>query len=429
MKIWSESRPEAFASIIVQAIAQMDDLDQRQEYSSEVFIDYMTLLASDIIKEKKDGAVQNGFWNPNQGIADNLMREHMPYTYISWVFSDNPEESLYHGPDIARRVYIYGDVDVEIWKDGKMLQGIDRKGREYAPDLPVEEEYEDDFDFSYILLIRNGTETLTSLPYNENYQIRIRTGGDEYIQVFDLYSLPYQTFGIMDDIDFIYVSKGEYLLDFSTNTDEFTIEPIEGEVINRLSVPYQYSPTMIMAAESDAVKHLTIPGLLALIFWVLVVVTAVLLVCLVIAIVHKIRKKKHGKSYSPWFVIIPHLFIAAFFTVLTEFCTMHMFLVTMARVVCALVTMAVICLLSLRGLIRNRCIRNVVILAILAAAAVVNVAVYQRSALASSETSTLVIYCICIAGLCVLAVSTFFGRKHPKQFVDTDLQTGSAQES
>ena len=411
MKIWSEADPETFATIFILAIEQLDDLDQRQEYSSSVFVEYLTLFASSIISEKDDKGTQM-YWNSKQGAVDNLMREHMPYTYLNWVFSNNPEVPLYHGPDIARRVYIYGNVDVEVWKNGRMIQGIDQNGREYFPELDRNTLNENGFSFNYVFLIRNGTETLTSLPYDGTYQIRIKTRKDEYITVYDLFSTPRQTFGLMDDLDLIHVSEGEYKLDFSEYTDEFSVEAIDGEVLERYSVPYQYSPTMIMGGECDAVEYLTLPDMILIFVGVALFIVLLLLICLVIAIVHKIRKKKRGKPYSPWFVIIPHLLIVALFTYLTEFYTMHMFTIVPARTACAFVTMAAICLLALRGLIRNRCVRNAVIFAGLLAATVVNVAVYQNSPLASSRLLTFIIYCICIAGLCALAVSTFFSRRH-----------------
>lgn len=421
MEAWSEAKPETFAQVLVVAIEQMEDLDQRQEYSSEVFVDYMSYLASDLLKEKSD-RVDDGFWNPKQGIVDNLMREHMPYTYINWLFADLPEEEILHGPDIARRVYIFGNVDVEILSDGTMIQGIDRKGNAYEP-----EQVDEEFLFRSVLLLRNGNETLTSLPDDGTFQIRIKADQDEFITMYDIVSMPYTTFGIMDDLDFFQLSKGEYLVDFPVSEDEYVFETLEGEVVDRVSVPYEYSPTMVMAGESEAVKHLTVPGVVSLVVGVILLVVVLLLVCLIIAIVHKIRKKKRQKPYSPWFVIVPHLIMIILFTMLTRFFTVNMYSLSMTRIICAFVTMATICLLSLRGLLRKRCKRNVVITLALVAVSVVNLLLYQRSSGVSTAALTFVLYGLCIAGLTALAVCTFFDWKQRNSSAGQDSLTGSAQ--
>jgi len=412
MEVWSEANIETFAEILIAAVNQLENLDERQEYSSDVFIDYMTYLASDLVREKSF-QVREGFWNPEQGIADNMMREHMPYTYIDWVFSGLSQDVLYHGPDVSRRGYIFGDVDVEIWNDGMMIQGIDRKGNAYFP-----EHVDEKFLFRYFLLTRNGNETLTSLPDEGTFQIRIKAGHDETITMYDIVSMPYLTFGYMDDLDYIHIKQGEYQAVFPTDQEDFTFEAIDGEVVERLSIPYEYSPTMVMAGESGAVKHITIPGLISLLTGVILFVAVLAFVCLVIAVIHKIRKKKRGKPYSPWNVIVPHLILIVLFTILTWFFTINMFSIGITRTLCAFATMAVICLLSLRGLIRNHCVRNVVTLLILAAATVVNLVVYQKSPLVSSDPLTFVIYSLCIAGLSVLAISTFFSREQSRGSIE-----------
>lgn len=406
MSVWSEANPETFAMILIEALGQMEELDSRQAYSSDIFIDYLTYISTEHMRENPK-QVQEGFWNPRQGITDNIMREHMPYTYIDWVFSDNPENSLYFGPDVTRRDYFYGDMDVEIWKDGHMVRGIDRKGKEIASDGS-----DDDSLYENVLLLRSGTQTVFTLPFDGEYTVHLRTYDDnEYIQFYNIYCTPYLTFGGMESINLLNVDKGEYLLDYSDLEKEFTLRTIEGETLDYRSAPFEYSPTLFMAGESSSSYHITIPGMLVIIVLGLAGILLLLLVCLIIAIVHKIRKKKRNKPYSPLFVIIPHLLLVAYFQIMAQYFTVYLFSIRVLRIINVGLAMLVIVLLALRGLIRNRCIRNLVITLALAASAAVNVFLYQRSGAVSSALIHLIGYSLCVAGLCALACLTFYRRK------------------
>ena len=50
--------------------------------------------------------VEYGFWNPDQGVSENVIREHMPYTYLEWIFADSDSDQLFNGPEWTRRLMI-----------------------------------------------------------------------------------------------------------------------------------------------------------------------------------------------------------------------------------------------------------------------------------------------------------------------------------
>jgi len=68
-------------------------------------------------------------------------------------------------------------------------------------------------------------------------------------------------------------------------------------------------------------------------------------------------------------------------------------------------------LLSLRGLIRNRTLPGLLIAVGFLILGFVNAVIYQRSTLVSASVLHFVIYCLCMAGLACIAVSTFFIKK------------------
>ena len=419
MEIWGEPNEDTFLYILIDAMSQLEDLDSRQEYSSEIFVDYLTYVISSYLKADQS-QVRKGYWNPDQSVAENVMREHMPYTYIDWIFSDNDIEPLYYGPETTRRAYFDGDVDVEVLKDGYMISGIDHNGDWI---IPPEDQITISNLSANVLMTRNGTLTMLCLPFDGDYQVRIKAHRDGAIVFCHVLCTPEQTFGMMDTFYALSGEKGTYLLDYDPLNEEFLLST-EGDLEYSLyEVPYEYSTTMIMAEESATSSHITIPELLAIISFTGLFVILLLFVCMIIAIVHLIRKKKRGKKYSHWFVIVPHLMLIAVFTALTLYFAVNLFTITMLRQGFAFITMVVIVMLSLRGLIRKRCVRNVVILAVILAAGAVNVFVYQKTPNIVPSVWINIIYCVCIAGLSALAASTFYQWKKPgkshKEMQDT----------
>ena len=107
---------------------------------------------------------------------------------------------------------------------------------------------------------------------------------------------------------------------------------------------YNYSPTAVMGDElaATADSHLSLS-------------TALLLViCLIIYGVHRHKVKKGHAPYSDWYVIAPHLIVITVSAVMTQFATFFLYPVGRARAVCAAITMFYIFLLALRGTIRSR---------------------------------------------------------------------------
>jgi len=413
MGFWSEADPDRIGLILIAALSALEDLDQREAYSSDIFIDYMTYIMSQHLKENRN-QVNYGFWNPEQTIAENVLREHMPYTYISWLFSDIDLEKLFNGPAITRRLSFFGNVDVEVWKDGLFINGLDMNGEIYFKDSLEESgsSMSDEELFNYYLsnvfIIRNGKETVVSLPADESYQVRILTDRQEQVVYYDVLSTPYITFGYSDTMFIQILQPGSYELSVEGVNDLTGLTVLEGGILNVLETDFVYSPTMVMSTESSAEKHLTIGSLLQILVYTLLFILLLLLVCFVIMIVHFIRRRRGHPQYSAWFVIIPHILVTGVFMLLTQFFTVNMFTIGRTREICAGLTMLAVFLLALRGLIRQKNIPNLIIAGLMLLLGFANLFLYQNSSLVSSSVLHFIIYCVCITAFTVLAASTFF---------------------
>lgn len=396
------------------AIAQMKDLDLREQYSSDVFLDYLSyIIAQHTAQDRKQ--VREVRWNPEEGIADNLMREHMPYTYLSWIFSDTTEEELFYHSVYSRRVVIDGDLDVEVYCDGTLIEGSRRDGELIdASELIDYSAYTDIHDLltaiPNILAIRNGAKTVITLPVNESFTIKIQSFKITPVHYYEVMCSPYSTFGDMDTISVLLADKDIYYIDADAGSPLSEIYTDSGKKPRVSSVECSYSTTFLMADEASSLGHVSLKTMMQMTLWIGVFIIVLLLCCLVIAIIHS-RGKKKGRTYSPLYVIIPHWILILLFSLLTQFFTVNYFAIGTARETCAGITMFLMFLLALRGLYRRRCIRNVVIAGSLLVLSVINFLIYQRSDLVSSSLLNFVLYMFFMAVLAVLAGSTFYSRK------------------
>lgn len=416
MGLWTEPDTDRIGMILIQAIGQMEDLDSRQEYSSEIFVDYLTYLMAQHLKEDQQ-QIKNGYWDPEQSIAENVMREHMPHTYILWAFSDNTDEDVFAGPDTTRRISFFGDVDVEVWKGEYFMGGMDEKGKRIFPDTEIP--FDDSMDIDELLDIllqgvfvtRNGRETIVSVPTDGEYDIRIHSDGVTNLLYYDILCSPYQTYGEAGTMSIHTLTKGDYELAADGLSGLSELAVLEGSTYNDLDVEYEYSPTLVMSTESGAEDHVTLGGIFSLLFITLIAVLVILFICLIIFIVHFIRRRLGHKQFSSWYIIVPHLLVILGFLLLTQFFTYNMFAIGQTRLVCAIITMLALFFLALRGLIRRRNLPNLIIMLVILGAGILNIFWYQKSSLVSSSILNFVIYGVCIVGLAVLACTTFFRKK------------------
>ena len=140
-------------------------------------------------------------------------------------------------------------------------------------------------------------------------------------------------------------------------------------------------------------------------------------ICLVIYLVHR-REAKMGVSHSSWFVIVPHLIIIVVFATLTQIFSYYLFAINQAMTECAAITFFVIWLLSVRGLLRNRNGRNLLLSTALALVTIVVCLFYQKQPLASFSVFHMMVFIAVVTGFTLLAIRSF--RTTPSQGTPTD---------
>ncbi len=413
VKTWSDKSVDNLLETLLSALNQLEKLDSRQAYSSRILKEYLSYVIAQHIGEQQS-QVEQGRWDPDLSVGENILREHMPYTYISWLFADADPNELLNGHAYTRRVVITADADVEVLQDGEVIGGADRQGKIInlqGCGTGREDGAADSLEnMRSICAIRNGKKTVLNLPMNGSYTVRIRTYSPANIAYYDVICSPFTTFGDCRQMHMLRAGAGVYTLEADHAEELSDIRAESGRPLNVQHMNVRYSAALMMADEADSADTVTLTELLQTIFYAVLFTLGLVIVCLVIGLLHR-RGRKWGREYSELYIIIPHLVLILLFGLLTFFFTANMFAIGTVRSAFAFLTVFVMFLLALRGLLRKRCAYNWAVTAFLFAASIVNAFIYQRSRLVSASGRHFTLYSAVMIVLTVLAVKTFYREK------------------
>ena len=416
---WTDPEAENIAEILIGVVSKMQDLDARQEASSDIFIDYMTLIASEHLKGEMNADEEH--WYEDLSYGFNYLREHLPSTYLCWIFSDNEPEKLYYGPGTTRRLVIMGDVEVIVCsKDGDLYSMMLDTG-----DVYQENKFNGEDDIvTEVYLRKSGSQVIVMLPMDEEYLVGIHVNRFGSISYYQAISSTEKLMSGNTTLYSVILRQGTYQLKLDDSDMIMPLETLAGKVVETEQSRFLYSPTAMMAPESGTKKHLTLGWALQFGFFVFAGLILYLLILLIICIIHAIRRKKRARPYSNGYVIVPHLILISFFAVMTQFCTLNLYTIGTAKTTCATMTGVFIFLLSLRGLLRSfRPTRKgylqrsktrrtvcIVISALILVLTVLTYFFFADSPLGSFSVAKSIIYYALVTALTVLAILNFPAR-------------------
>lgn len=419
METWKEFKDDKISEMITMALQKLDDLDRREAFAVQTFTQYLTLLGAQQLRGNQD-LIRSNQWDPNASVGVNYLREHMPYTYVNWLFSGNEPDKLFTAPDLYRRIILVGPIDVYVYQNGALIGSVYRNGTISQVNKWVNNQ---DLFISEVFLHRSKDETIVVLPTDQQYDLEIyvkRPSSLYYYQVLGNQETLYSPDG---SLHLSNVTKGIYAFSFDKAAADLPqLKAYEGNILGSDSYEYSYSPFLVMGTELANSNTITVSSVFLLGFGVIVFLVLLGLVCLIIFLVHSARKKKRIRPYSNLYVIIPHCLMIILFAVLTQFMTLNLFTIGVAKSICAALTVFCILLLGLRGLFRclrtekksgyqdqsrKKKVTGAVYLGFLAAACVLAFFFYKGSPLAVYTTGNAIIYYIITIVLTGVSICLF----------------------
>lgn len=339
--------------ILTEAFAKLSPRNNQEKVAIKTFINYISYIVGQHARADIR-QVDDGSWDPTESTAANFVLEHRPSTYIRWLFSDATIDDALRVPLSTRRLTVDGDVNVIVYRDGIGLTKIDNRGHISAPDTKADPACSGERG---VFVMRNGSQTIVSLPDNAEYKVALEATGDKQISYYDVIVSP----------DKLITESGKVHMGMIQNgAISFLVTPGKplpkrpeqemGDYDSYGTTALSYSPTTIMQDELNATKysHVSLERIYVLLTSTINGVILLLTVCLIIWIVHRRGIKKGRGPYSKWYVIVPHLILIAGFAGLTQFFTFFLYSVKGLRVIAATATMVMLFLLALRGAFRSR---------------------------------------------------------------------------
>lgn len=406
-RIWTEPDPSNFLNILLAATQQMDALDRRQEYSRQIFEEYLSWMITDHLSGDPD-QVQAGYWDPDISLPANLLREHQPLTYLAWIFSDNDAEEVFNFSNFTHMVTIGGDIDLEIYQGDTYIGGINRAG---IVNYPVASASEEDIP-PRLYMTKNGESVILMIPGDDIFRLVLTSEKQQFLTYNDfVYSAGIQS-GFADYINAMRVETGTYELTVDPVHELGALTVISGSTGPFFHQAYDYSPSLAMRTEYSQEDHVPIAAKVIRLVSALGFFLGLLgIFCLIIAIIHFV-KKRHGKGpFSDWWVIIPHLLLVVAFAILTQFCVKNLYVIDLAKAIPATATAAMILLLSIRAFFRNKCRANIIRILILAGFTLLTYFIFCKTTLTAYSIPRLILYILCTAALSVYALRGFFRKK------------------
>lgn len=398
---------EKWFAILQTAIGNVPPKNSSERFRLEEFADYLSYVAGQHLRASQR-QIKDGSWNPDEALEANLVIEHRPTTYIKWLFSQEDPARLFACGTESRRITFTGDVSIEVYRDNMGISAINNKGAVYVPDGGDDRS---GTGAKGTFLMRNGSQTVLSLPADAEYDVLIIAPEGGAVSMFDLLVSAEK---LRDEPGRMYVGvvqKGIY--GFKVRPGESPEIPDEvgydtGQAYFR-EINFSYSPDMVMSNELNATKgsYMSISGALELLIKILMGMAAFMIVCTAISIYHRYKRKRGHPPYSDWYVIVPYLIIIAGMAVLTQYAAFFMNGIGPVRAQCAAATVVFIALLALRGAIRSRMPQRVLVGGFLLILAYLTGNYYNKLPIDSFSIFHMLVFFVIVVLLSVLAIRMF----------------------
>ena len=403
---WNHHDHEHLATMIKSAMSDVDTSDPRERYSRRVFIDYISYIAAQHMRYEQR-QVKVGSWDPDESLAANVALEHRPSTYVKWLFAHIDDQDMLLGSVTSRRIAFDGNVSVTVCQDGVPLTWIDDKGNVYIPEPASDYKGE---ALPELFMMKNGRETVVSLPSDEEYYIEIGSAKGGHLTYFDVNVSPKSLMGSSGQMWLCMLQPGRYGFTVTPGQELADPETIDGGLTTSGSIDFKYSPAIVMSNELDSTRMSYLSLSNALVFTTCVIGFLLLLgmICLVTSLIHWYKIKRLGhKPYSNWYVIVPHIIVIAVFAAMTQFFTFFLFSIGRARAECAAICVLFIFLLALRGSLRSRRRSTTVYTLAMFALVPLTQLYYHNGPLDTYSTVHMILYFLIVALLTYGAVRTF----------------------
>ncbi|MCR5448736.1 MAG: hypothetical protein K6F23_05005 [Solobacterium sp.] len=165
ISLWENHDPFSLLSGLLKMAEDPILINDENRHDANILMNQIAYLLLDYIGS------ENSFrrYNERASIGSNFLQTHTPELYISWVYSADDPAELYSDSNEYTQLYIEGDTEVSVFRDGQLLET-------YAFGDPMDKD-----DYHYLSMHNHKITVL--VPRDEIYNIAIRSEADQAIVV------------------------------------------------------------------------------------------------------------------------------------------------------------------------------------------------------------------------------------------------------
>lgn len=287
---------------LIEVMMQFSEVNESYNVEIQEMIEFLQQMANSYVLSGNKEQKSTGAWDTELGMV-NLFNEHLPYKYIARLFASDDPNEIYSENTAYTRLAIYGVADIQILKDGMLVESVTADGtvRDFysdkyynMPDVRFSKsEYEN--TNMYVLTLPADTQwdiyvsgsRIQSLGYINSAMSAETTKAE----LSDYYVINMEAEQLYE----ILIQYGKVVLNEKTSAYTSSIFSFSD---------MEYSPSSSMLYENSFKKYITIQEVMSIAFLITALVAFELLLSIILAIVRRVRKKpRRGPIAWAWTLI------------------------------------------------------------------------------------------------------------------------------
>jgi len=173
LSFWSDKSPINLLGKVLEIADDPVLITPENEREANGFLNFLCYLIYDYFTNSDEFSARS-----NSPLSTQLMREHTPDVYISWMMSHDMPYELFAVQNEYTRVVVSGMVDVDIY-DPNRHQIIERIHQDGTVNYPV--------DGPQLFAMRQETQTIVIVPKDQAYSVIIRADNPQTVQLIQIH--------------------------------------------------------------------------------------------------------------------------------------------------------------------------------------------------------------------------------------------------
>jgi len=318
--VMRDSSGDNILTSTITAIQKFTPVTIEEKDEVNELLDYLQLLANQYVLQGNYEQIEDGSWNPDITITENLFAEHDSARYAKWMFCSDNVNDIFSSNTQYTKLTIEGKCDVEILDSHGYLMSIKADGSyeyEYPYELFLSDEYKRDTNdmenFPFLQIDADSNKKIVSFPRDTSWTIFV-TAKDTKIN-----GITYAALGFDGSTSKAQISKTYYI-----NTEEGELYQISlgnagaDLIVEELSdfdskneyVSSLYSPSMVMRLERLNIPYLTVETVIGILVILVGIAIINIILSIILGIIRAVKKRKR----KPGATIVLHVINIVVFT-------------------------------------------------------------------------------------------------------------------